>query len=474
TFRVLSHYLAFWAVAAGAIAAFAGYEIAMSRQRAVEAAIDDLGATARLTAQHASLTLAYLEARTSMGAVGKGGRTDVVSGSSAAFTKVAQSITAQSTTAQSTTAQATTAQMANARRAEAPVVDASMADTVTTVVAEHDLPTAIGATIKPAQLLGLEGSLRFPARARSGLITAVEGAIVAQHAGRDAAPEEATIARALSAAAADSGRAQVVTNHTATHAVFVPVANAPLFAFAAIDEPDALADHAGYARRMLGFALAALVLLTIPIGLAGRRAMVEVHHRRRLEVRYEQERRRARSDPLTGVGNRAAFDAQLERCNRALAGEGTPFVLAIIDVDRFKALNDSQGHVVGDDALRRIARTLVASVRSTDVVTRLGGDEFAVLMPGASAEGSPRVCGKLHAALLAAAAMADLPIGFSIGVVAFEDMPAEPRVITALADRLMYDVKSAGGEGVRYGVYRGDGLHLSDSHGKDTACCVPT
>ncbi|MEP7208760.1 MAG: hypothetical protein ABI920_17625, partial [Casimicrobiaceae bacterium] len=82
TSRVLFHHLAFWAVAAGAIGAFAGYEIAMSRQRAVEAAIDDLTATARLTAQHASLTFAYLEARTapSMGAVGRDRPTEAPSG----------------------------------------------------------------------------------------------------------------------------------------------------------------------------------------------------------------------------------------------------------------------------------------------------------------------------------------------------------------------------------------------------------
>ena len=77
-------------------------------------------------------------------------------------------------------------------------------------------------------------------------------------------------------------------------------------------------------------------------------------------------------------GRARALSRGARRCGR-------PFVLAIIDVDRFKRLNDTRGHAVGDRALRRIARTLMGGVRRSDLVARLGGDEFAVLMPDTNA-----------------------------------------------------------------------------------------
>ncbi len=86
-------------------------------------------------------------------------------------------------------------------------------------------------------------------------------------------------------------------------------------------------------------------------------------------------------DDLTGLLNRRAFDSmitkELEQCHRNGTQGG---LLVMIDLDNFKAINDSFGHLAGDTCLRAFADTLAASVRSTDSVARLGGDEFAILM----------------------------------------------------------------------------------------------
>ena len=88
-------------------------------------------------------------------------------------------------------------------------------------------------------------------------------------------------------------------------------------------------------------------------------------------------------DPLTAILNRRAFmleyERELSRCMR----EKTGLALAIFDLDHFKDVNDSYGHLVGDKVLRRVADTLRASLRGHDVIGRYGGEEFALLMPGA-------------------------------------------------------------------------------------------
>jgi len=98
---------------------------------------------------------------------------------------------------------------------------------------------------------------------------------------------------------------------------------------------------------------------------------------------YERIRRQSIRDPLTDAYNRSHFeerlDAELERAGRS----GRPVSLVFIDVDRFKALNDTYGHGQGDDVLRGIAALLLASTRDEDCVCRYGGDEFVVLLPEA-------------------------------------------------------------------------------------------
>jgi diguanylate cyclase (GGDEF)-like protein len=92
----------------------------------------------------------------------------------------------------------------------------------------------------------------------------------------------------------------------------------------------------------------------------------------------------AHHDELTGLLNRQAFDAHLQRCLEETRAEGTTHALCYMDLDQFKLVNDTCGHLAGDELLRRIGALLQDVLRDSDLVARLGGDEFGVLLPRCS------------------------------------------------------------------------------------------
>ncbi len=97
----------------------------------------------------------------------------------------------------------------------------------------------------------------------------------------------------------------------------------------------------------------------------------------------EVQRAHARTDSLTGLPNRRAFDDELARQFKDMEKDETPVSLLFIDVDHFKKFNDQYGHQAGDAVLKGVADALVESLRDVDVVTRYGGEEFAAVLPGA-------------------------------------------------------------------------------------------
>lgn len=152
-------------------------------------------------------------------------------------------------------------------------------------------------------------------------------------------------------------------------------------------------------------------------------------------------------DALTGLRNRAwlddAFDRQLHRSQRA----GEPVSLLMVDIDRFKHVNDEHGHPVGDAVLRRTARLLAAGVRPQDLVARYGGEEFAVLLPHADAEAAKSIGERLRRAVGTVPlerAEAHLPVTtVSIGVATSDDaMPLDALIVAA--DAALYRAKTAG------------------------------
>ncbi|MCQ8180206.1 diguanylate cyclase [Methylomonas sp. SURF-1] len=101
-----------------------------------------------------------------------------------------------------------------------------------------------------------------------------------------------------------------------------------------------------------------------------------------LESKAQGLEKSAVNDPLTGIGNRRMLQKRLaEEVQRMRRYQSAPFSLLLIDIDHFQRINDSYGHVVGDEVLKRVAATLCSLVRAVDHVTRWGGEEFAVLLP---------------------------------------------------------------------------------------------
>jgi diguanylate cyclase (GGDEF)-like protein len=149
-------------------------------------------------------------------------------------------------------------------------------------------------------------------------------------------------------------------------------------------------------------------------------------------------------DPLTGLPNRRAFE-EVGRQSWAMAvRQRAPFTCIFIDLDRFKEVNDTLGHHVGDRLLRVVAEGLRKHVRASDVAGRLGGDEFALLLPDMGPAPAGRYADDLRLALLDLMRANDWPVTFSIGVASYVELPPSFRAMLADADGLMYEVKRTG------------------------------
>jgi diguanylate cyclase (GGDEF)-like protein/PAS domain S-box-containing protein len=168
---------------------------------------------------------------------------------------------------------------------------------------------------------------------------------------------------------------------------------------------------------------------------------IDVTETRGLEDRL---RHLADHDALTGLINRRRFEEDLER--HLLVGRryGMTGALLVLDLDGFKAVNDTHGHRAGDHVLCAVADALRRRLRESDVVARVGGDEFAVLLPRATAEEAERVCEALERGIPeeVVAAPGAHRIAVSVGFAAFvEGVSSIDEILTA-ADASMYAVKA--------------------------------
>ncbi len=164
----------------------------------------------------------------------------------------------------------------------------------------------------------------------------------------------------------------------------------------------------------------------------------------------EHERALSRTDTLTGIPNSRGFyeaaAAELERAGRYRH----PLTLAYLDIDDFKAVNDSLGHARGDELLRDVGRALRRASRASDIVGRLGGDEFVILYPQTGREAAEAALRNLRAQLAESLRRRGWErLTLSIGAVSFATPPREIETLVHGADRLMYGVKASGKDGVR-------------------------
>jgi two-component system, cell cycle response regulator len=166
--------------------------------------------------------------------------------------------------------------------------------------------------------------------------------------------------------------------------------------------------------------------------------------------RQEELLRRATTDALTGVGNRAAFDARLTLELERSARDGSTVGLLMIDVDQFKNFNDRCGHLAGDRVLQMVARIFDDNIRKVDYVARYGGEEFVVVTPASHLEGLAMLADRLRLAVEAAPLHWEgnvLKVTVSIGAAVTNSIVGVSEAAMALigeADENMYAAKNAG------------------------------
>ncbi len=173
-------------------------------------------------------------------------------------------------------------------------------------------------------------------------------------------------------------------------------------------------------------------------------SFLDVSARKQAEDRV---RHQALHDALTGLPNRTLLHDRLEQALHASRRNGQPVALALLDLDRFKEVNDTLGHGAGDRLLQVVAARLEGTLRALDTVARLGGDEFAVVLPGTAGTGAGRAAQALCDALAAPVRLDGhcLAIGASVGLALFPDHGADGRALLRCADVAMYAAKRAGG-----------------------------
>jgi diguanylate cyclase len=156
---------------------------------------------------------------------------------------------------------------------------------------------------------------------------------------------------------------------------------------------------------------------------------------------------RATHDSLTDLPTRTLFSDRVGQALRFAVRTRTPVSVLMIDLDKFKIVNDRLGHDVGDELLKSCARRLRDTLRASDTIARLGGDEFVVLLPQTAGTGAQRVAGKLLAALDTPFPLAgeNLSITLSAGIATFPLDGDTPDALLRAADVAMYEGKRAGG-----------------------------
>lgn len=184
----------------------------------------------------------------------------------------------------------------------------------------------------------------------------------------------------------------------------------------------------------------------------GQRRLLEQYHQLfslplPLYLRLDRLEQQVRLDHLTGLGNRAYFDEAIGRAVEQHSREPHGLVLVLLDLDRFKQVNDTWGHPVGDLVLSRFAQLLQGCIRGTDQAFRLGGDEFALLLQPADPEAWRPVWLRLQHVLHSHKELSTFSVGCSLGAASWQSGMDAQRLYET-ADTHLYARKKAGGSGL--------------------------
>ena len=188
-----------------------------------------------------------------------------------------------------------------------------------------------------------------------------------------------------------------------------------------------------------------------PLSGSQQRVLLQYHQLRSrllpLYMRLEKLDQQVRLDHLTGLGNRSYFDEAIGRAIEQHSREPHGLVLVLLDLDRFKQINDTWGHPVGDLVLSRFAQLLKGCIRSTDQAFRLGGDEFALLLQPADPEAWRPVWLRLQHMLMTNKELSTFSVGCSLGAASWQSGVSVQALYEA-ADSHLYARKKAGKAGL--------------------------
>ena len=167
----------------------------------------------------------------------------------------------------------------------------------------------------------------------------------------------------------------------------------------------------------------------------------------RLKNQKEKVEHMAMHDALTGLPNRNYFTAKMKEVLNHSKINNKTFVLALIDLNKFKSVNDKLGHNYGDEVLKQVAQRFKKESREHDIIARLGGDEFILLLPATSHKTSQPIIERIHSALVEDYSVLGktIKIGASIGVSYFPQHDTEYMELLHKADLAMYVAKESGG-----------------------------
>lgn len=172
------------------------------------------------------------------------------------------------------------------------------------------------------------------------------------------------------------------------------------------------------------------------------------------ELAAEKVQYAAHHDTLTGLANRTLFNAKLDETLVSAAGNGLAGDLMLLDLDKFKPVNDSFGHDVGDELLKSVAQRLRECVRSSDLVARLGGDEFGIILTGTgsgnagTAEIADRIVRKIGTPFAVQGQL--ISVGVSVGISPITGAEIDPSPVIKRADLALYEVKKNGRNGFKF------------------------
>jgi diguanylate cyclase (GGDEF)-like protein len=173
----------------------------------------------------------------------------------------------------------------------------------------------------------------------------------------------------------------------------------------------------------------------------------------------------ARHDALTGLANRAEFNARLDEASKRLKRNGGAVTVMMLDLDAFKAVNDTQGHPAGDQLLVQVGSRLQSTIRDTDVLARLGGDEFAIIQEGEThqQEGATTLARRIIDAITQPFDLYgnQASVGISIGIVMAPEHDVEPEGLLKRADLALYDAKANGRNDFR--IFQSEMLEVANT-----------